>query len=122
MLNVDEDAVICDLAETYHIYDYRQLPLQTAAALSVNLRDDSRIKLKISGQKADAKTLLLASIADNMALLVWMQTKDGHRNRNRPEGILPRLLAGDDRDSGIAVFDSGAAFETAREALLSKMK
>ena len=49
MIRLDRDALICDLAETYHIYDMRSLPLQTVATLSAGLRDDSRIKMKAGG-------------------------------------------------------------------------
>lgn len=35
MLNLSEDALICDFAETYHIYDYRSLPLRLVATLAV---------------------------------------------------------------------------------------
>ena len=43
MIAIDEDALICDLAETYQIYDYRRLPVQTVAVFSLGLRDNSRI-------------------------------------------------------------------------------
>ena len=31
MIKTDEDALICDLAETYRIYDYKQLPAYQVA-------------------------------------------------------------------------------------------
>ena len=40
----DEDALVCDMAETYHIFDYRALPLFLAARLACGLREDSRSK------------------------------------------------------------------------------
>ena len=40
MIKTDEDALICDLAETYRIYDYRQLPAYQVAVFSFGLRDD----------------------------------------------------------------------------------
>lgn len=43
MILTDEDALICDLAETYHVLDYRSLPLLTAATLASGLRSDARI-------------------------------------------------------------------------------
>lgn len=33
MIRADEDALVCDLAETYHIYNYRQLPARQVAVL-----------------------------------------------------------------------------------------
>lgn len=40
--------MICDLAEYYHIYDYKQLPVETLAILVYGLRDNSRIKMIIA--------------------------------------------------------------------------
>ena len=37
-------------------------------------------------------TILLAMIADRMNLLIWQNTKDGHKNRNRPPRIADSLL------------------------------
>ncbi len=34
MIAVDEDALVCDLAETYGIYDYRQLPITRVAVFA----------------------------------------------------------------------------------------
>lgn len=47
MINTDEDALICDFAETYHIYDYRSLPLHMAGIFACGLRPDSRIGMAI---------------------------------------------------------------------------
>lgn len=69
MLCVDRDALLCDLAETYHIFDLRALPVTTLAALSFGLRDDSRIKMKIAGVKYVPSYILLASICDNISML-----------------------------------------------------
>lgn len=46
MINTDESAVICDLAETYSIFDYKSLPVLTVATFCVGLRENSRIKMK----------------------------------------------------------------------------
>lgn len=69
MLSVDRDALLCDLAETYHIFDLRALPVVTLAALSFGLRDDSRIKMKLTGIEYVPNYILLASIADNLKML-----------------------------------------------------
>lgn len=69
MLSIDRDALLCDLAETYHIFDLRALPVVTLAALSFGLRDDSRIKMKIAGIEYVPNYMLLASIADNLKML-----------------------------------------------------
>ena len=76
MMELDEDALICDLAETYHLFDYRSLPVKLVATLSAGLRDDSRIKLKIAGSSVDLETMILATIADNLTMLRAGFSKD----------------------------------------------
>ena len=67
-MEFDEAALICDLAETYHIYDYRSLPVQLVATLSAGLREDSRIMMRLAGAPCSQETLLLAMIADRIEL------------------------------------------------------
>ena len=122
MLRTDETALICDLAETYGVLDWKALPLKTAAALSAGLRDNSRIKMKLSGQKIDCETVLLAAIADRLSMLVWFRTIDGVNNRNRPESILTRLI-GDDQEQeekDFRVFRTPEEFEAARRRALNR--
>ena len=71
MINIDEQALICDLAEVYHIYDYKSLPIKLVATFSVGLRDDSRIKMKMNREKAPMKTIMLAMIADILSMMFW---------------------------------------------------
>lgn len=119
MVRTDETALICDLAETYGVLDWRALPLKTAAALASGLRDDSRIKMKISGMPADRMTLLTAIIADRLAFLAWAQTKDGQKGRNRPESIFAKLMHTDRKpENEYAVFRSPEEFEEARRRAL----
>lgn len=108
---------MCDLAETYHIYDYKRLPLTTVAAFSVGLREDSRIKMKLSGAKAPTEVLLLAAAVDRLSLLVWAQTKDAEKGRNRPKSILDAM---NPKESGNISYASGEDFEKERERLLSQ--
>src|SRR5690625_7167767 len=91
MIEIDENALICDLAETYQIYDYRQLPPLRVAVFSYGLRSDSRIKMKLSGQSVSIDTLLLAGISDRLSTLVWFQTEDGQKGKNRPIPIIELL-------------------------------
>jgi hypothetical protein len=74
MLATDRDALLCDLAEVYHIFDFHALPVLTLAALSVGLRDDSRIKMKMAGINYIPPVVILASISDNLAALRYSLT------------------------------------------------
>ena len=67
MLRTDECALICDLAEVYHIYDYRSLPARRVATFAVGLRKDSRIKTKMRGDDLkgnDLTDILIANLFD----------------------------------------------------------
>lgn len=119
MIKLDEDALICDFAETYRIYDYRQLPPLRVAVFACGLKEDSRIKMKISGQLVPIKTLLLAGISDKLSTLVWFQTKDGQKGKNRPTMIMD-LLTNKETESkkDVVVFNSGEDFKKVRNRLL----
>lgn len=121
MLDLDEEALICDLAETYGIFDYESLPVQTVATLSIGLRGDSRIKLKAAGRKLGTTDALLATIADYLAMIFWTKTKDGQKGRNRPKSIREALENGNKKDNEIVGFESVEEFERAREALLDEV-
>lgn len=122
-MNLDEDALICDLAETYQIYDYKQLPLNEVAVFAYGLRDDSRIKQMMSDQIVSLEITLLANIVDRLSISLWLQTKDGQKGVNRPASIAEMLTKNnkeerDERD--YLVFESGEDFENYRKALLAK--
>lgn len=121
MIKVDEDALICDLAETYHIYDYKQLPVSTVAVFSCGLKEDSRIKMKMNQQLVPLETLLLAGISDKLSILIWFNSEDGRKGKNRPSSILEKLSAKDSKpqQKNEVVFNSGEDFEKTRQKLLN---
>ncbi len=121
MIKLDENALICDLAETYHILDYRQLPPTRVAVFACGLRDNSRIKMKISGQTIPFDTLLMAGIADRLSILVWAQTKDGQRGKNRPPMMVDALTKKEPKETDVVAFSSGEDFEEARNNLIGKI-
>lgn len=110
-----ETELICDFAETYHILDWRTLPLNTAAALSVGLRENSRVKMKIAGVEAGQDTLLLAAIVDRLSLLWWAKTKDAESGRNKPKSIFEQLTRRpeDEPEKKVTAFRSGEEFRAA---------
>lgn len=111
MIATDRDALLCDLAETYGIFDLRALPATMLATLSVGLRDNSRIKMRLSGEKIPRSELLLAAAVDRLSLLVWFMSEDGQNGTNRPTSILDILL-GEPVDTGDTVkFDTPEDFE-----------
>ena len=119
MISLDEDALVCDLAEIYHIYDYKSLPLSRVATFAVGLRENSRIKMKMSGAKLPLDTMLLASIVDRLTVLAWMKTKDGADGINPPKSILYTLMQ-EEENSDIESFATPEEFERRRNEILGK--
>lgn len=118
MVAADEDSLICDFAETYHIYQWRGLAVNYAAVLAFGLSEDSRIKRVLTKRKISLETMLTASAVDALNLLVWMQTKDGQRRRNQPKSVFKMLTETQDESRKILAFDSAEEFERKRRELL----
>lgn len=110
MIALDEDALICDMAETYHIYNMEQLPVEYVAILANGLRDNSRIKMKAAGLRVDVMTLLLAHVADNTAINVYAKTKDAKHGRNKPKSLVKALQTSNNPRDHARQFDSGESF------------
>lgn len=85
------DEVEADLARFYGVHDERAHTLTHIATLvTVMIRDpDSWTHRAINEhwQWANPTVALEASMVDYLALLVWQQTKDGQKNRNRPKPV-----------------------------------
>lgn len=116
MLRIGKDDLICDFAETYHIFDIYSLRPSVMATLAVGLRDDSRIKMRIAGVKVDFKTQLMAEMVDRLGILIWQRSKDGLKGKNRPKSVLDELTR--DHSNDVAGFDDISAFERERKRIL----
>lgn len=92
MLGCDKDALVCDLAETYHIFDYKAVPVPLLATLVCGLREDSRIQCKMAEMPISLNLFFMSAIYDKVAWLQWAQTKDAEHRRNMPESIAAKLL------------------------------
>lgn len=113
MLRTDEDALICDFAQYYHVLNYRSLPAMLAATFLCGLPDDSRCKMKITGRGATIEQLMLAMIYDGINWLCWAQTKDAAHGRNRPKSLHDQLVNANKQDDKPMSFSSAEEFEAA---------
>lgn len=68
MIACDEDALFCDLAETYHIIGLESQPVEVIARLSAGLREDSRIWQKMNDVTWPPLSLMAAHITDELKL------------------------------------------------------
>ena len=110
MIALDEDALICDMAETYHIYNMEQLPPEYVAILAAGLRQNSRIKMLACGLKVSIDSLLLAHIADNTAINFYAKTKDAKTGHNRPKSMVRAFTQELDESKHAKQFISGNDF------------
>lgn len=115
----NEDALICDFAETYHILDYKRLPLGLVASLAAGLRDNSRSKMILNDERLTIEQVLLATMVDSILLLAWTRTKEAEKVTCRPPSVLDKLLNTKKEESAFA---SGKEFDRARDELIKKMK
>lgn len=115
MIATDEDALICDLAETYGIFNYKELPASRVALFACGLRDDSRIKQRIRQDTYPLNTMLLAAIADRLSLLLWSKTKAAQKGRGKPTLLVERMIK---NKSDIVAFSSSVSFEQTRANIL----
>ena len=110
-----EDNLICDFAEYYHVYNWRALPIKTAATLAAGLPDRSRSFRAVTGLPCDIDTLLLAAAVDRLSLIWWSKTKDAEKGRNKPEMLTDRLMGKSEaKNTDLATFADADTFEAAR--------
>ena len=118
MLNVDRTAVICDLAETYHIYSMEQLPARLVATLACGLKPDSRIMMKMAGVQTSPPNLLLyALIVDELRLLRYSLM-----GAKKDPVLITDLLENGIRQKETIGFSTGAEFEAYRAQIMEKVK
>ena len=118
-MRADEDALVCDFAETYGVFDWRGLPLRLAATLAAGLREDSRCMMRLNGCKAAPDTLLRAGILDALRVLIWQNTRDGAEGVNCPTPVLGALLGEEETEQTVG-FASADEFDAWRQRMLTK--
>jgi len=116
MIRLDEDALICDFAETYRILNFRGLPLHLVATLAYGLPNDCRIKKKLTNRHLDLNDALLAVVVDKLSQILWTKTEDAKHGRNKPKSLYDALEHPPERRN--QSFSSVEAFERKREQLM----
>lgn len=106
-----KEELICDFAEVYGIYNLFALQVEYVSILANGLGNDSRTKRKLTGQKLESGTFLLAGIFDKMNDLVYGMS-DPSKRGNPPKSILRKLLEDESEDDS-EVFDTPDDFRNA---------
>ena len=85
--------LICDLAETYGIYDYKAMKPSLVATLAVGLPESSRVIRKYSKISLTVDQMLMSMLLDSLNGLIW--GLGGKKSAKKPKSMLKMLL---DRD------------------------
>lgn len=118
-----EEEIICDLAETYHILNYRELSPSLVATLVLGLDDCSRLKRKLSGHKLTLNQMLMTLMVDNLQFLAWTKTKSASKGQNRPESLYNKLMGlGKKEVEELNSFETPEAFELWMESKREEWK
>lgn len=93
------------MAETYHVYNYRSLPLSLAATYCVGLGENSRVVRNITGNRTSMESLLLALIIDDIR-------KYFYNNKNIPSvyELLQHIENKEKKNKNVMTFRSGEDF------------
>lgn len=112
MINECEDKLICDLAETYHILNYRELSPDLVATLLIGLGDGSRVKKHYSKNRLTIEQALLAMIADRLNFIAWTKTKDAQKGgKYKLKSIYEALNKEPEKEEKYEAFDTVEAYE-----------
>ena len=113
MFWADRDALICDLAETYGVFDYKELSAPLLATLAAGLREDSRSKMNLSGRKTGRTEVLLAAAVDRLSRIAWLLSFVCPAQGEPPRSVLNAILGEPERAGGMnaEIYDSPEAFD-----------
>ena len=114
MMAKNRDALTCDMAETYGVFDIQALPVPLLATLAVGLRDDSRIKKLMADTALTTTEQLLALVVDKLSNLIWMISDKGRKGEDPPKSVYLYLM-GEERETNgeVISFTSPEEYESA---------
>lgn len=107
--------MICDLAEVYHIFDYKSLPVTLVAVLTYGLKRDARVWKKMNGG-SDFDLELNVATYDCLRLLVWLNSSDGQEGINRPTPLYQKMF-GEEKPETAKKFKSPEDFHAEWEKI-----
>lgn len=101
--------LICDLAETYGIYDYKAMKPSLIATLAVGLPESSRIIRRYNKINLTIDQMLLAMIEDSLNGLIW--GLGGKKSKKRPKSIFKMLTEPKKEKDELMTFRSPEDFD-----------
>lgn len=77
------------MAETYGIFDYKEVKPSIVATLAVGLPESSRIRRKFSGISLTLEQMMLAMLVDGVNISIWQRS--GAKKSRKPLSIFKKL-------------------------------
>ena len=108
--------MICDLAEVYHIYDYKSLPATLVAIFACGLERGARVWKKLNGG-SDFDLELKVAAYDCLRLLVWLNSSDAQEGINRPTPLYQTLFGKQEENDTAKKFATPEDFRTEWEKI-----
>lgn len=104
--------MICDLAQTYGLFNYKSLPPSLVATLVLGLGEDSRVIKKITKARLSYHDSILALIFDSLQIINY---KLGHRKgQGKPKSLYKKLTEENKKDD-LKAFKSPEEFDKWRK-------
>lgn len=119
VVNNYEDDMVCDLAEYYHIFFYREYPCRLIATLVNGLREESRVRRRINNVSDVDSKIIMAGCFDRLSLLVWSKTKDAQKGHNPPASLLDIIMKKEEEQKNMT-FDNIDEFMKIRNKIIRK--
>lgn len=111
-----EDLLVCDLAQYYGIHDYRSYEVKHIATLTSGLPDESRVMKQLTGNQYGIDTRLTALLVDLLQNYTWVR----FGKKGSPPTSLYKIMSNTWKEE--AGFETVEAFETAKQAILDRVK
>lgn len=121
MMADHESAIVCDLAQFYHIYNLEDFEVGYIATLVCGLPSESRVMRELSGMKFSLDTMLNAITADYISDLIYVEIKKSTKKAvQRPKSLLEIIRDGTEDTAKQQTFNSVEEFEEARRRIIEE--
>lgn len=120
MRGIDEDALICDFAQYYSVFDIDLLELGMAATLACGLPEDSRIMKAVNGNRPDGEKVHRLAVLDALRSIEFALWQTHSKKKlQRPESLLEKLLnTGREKEKELKGVNSAEEFEKVRTRII----
>lgn len=110
------------MAEYYQIYDYRKYDALYIATLTLGLRRDSRVMMKLADYKFTMSERMSFLIYDAVNWIKWSRSQSATEPNATPPQSLYQLLVEQKEETHTEGFDTIEDFEKARQQRLEEIK